>query len=155
MKAAEQLHHMGQSLWLDNITRWLLISGTLERYIRELSIGRLTSNPNIFEHAIRDTGFYDEATCAKMQAGQSGEKLFFELALEDLTKAADPFGPVLAATNCVDGDEARYQTCFSLLLDNCEYNHTWLQKQGEACVESHSCSFGPISAAWPSARTTS
>ena len=61
MKPTEQLHHMGQSLWLDNITRGLLTSGTLERYIRDLSITGLTSNPSIFDHAIRDTGFYDEA----------------------------------------------------------------------------------------------
>ena len=79
MKATEQLHRMGQSLWLDNITRGLLTSGTLERYIRELSITGLTSNPSIFDHAIRDTGFYDEAIRGKMQAGaRPAEKLFFE-----------------------------------------------------------------------------
>ena len=71
MKPTEQLHHMGQSLWLDNITRGLLTSGTLERYIRELSITGLTSNPSIFDHAIRDTGFYDEAIRGKMQAARA------------------------------------------------------------------------------------
>ena len=107
MKATEQLHRMGQSLWLDNITRGLLTSGTLERYIRELSITGLTSNPSIFDHAVRDTGFYDEAIHTKMQttpAGEKpGEKLFFELALEDLTKAADLFRPIHDATKGVDG----------------------------------------------------
>jgi transaldolase len=103
MKATEQLHQMGQSLWLDNITRGLIASGTLERYVRELSITGLTSNPSIFDHAIRDTGFYDEAIRGKMQAAQGAEKLFFELALEDLTKAADLFRPTHDATNGVDG----------------------------------------------------
>jgi transaldolase len=107
MIATEQLHQLGQSLWLDNITRGLLTSGTLEHYIRELSITGLTSNPSIFDHAIRDTGFYDEAIRAKMQGAQTGEKtseeLFFELALEDLTKAADLFRPIHDATNGVDG----------------------------------------------------
>ena len=72
MKATDQLHRMGQSLWLDNITRGLLTSGTLERYIRELSISGLTSNPSIFDHAIGDTGFYDDAIRAKRDAAQSG-----------------------------------------------------------------------------------
>jgi transaldolase len=103
MKATEQLHQMGQSLWLDNITRGLIASGTLERYIRELSITGLTSNPSIFDRAIRDTGFYDEAIRGKMQASPGAEKLFFELALEDLTKAADLFRPTHDATNGVDG----------------------------------------------------
>lgn len=103
MKATEQLHRMGQSLWLDNITRGLLTSGTLERYIRELSITGLTSNPSIFDHAIRDTRFYDGAIRGKVQAAQGAEKLFFELALEDLTRAADLFRPIHDATNGVDG----------------------------------------------------
>jgi transaldolase len=103
MKATEQLHRMDQSLWLDNITRGLLTSGTLERYIHELSITGLTSNPSIFDHAIRDTGFYDEAIRAKTETAQAGEKLFFELALEDLTTAADLFRPIHDATNGVDG----------------------------------------------------
>src|SRR5664279_3848488 len=87
MTPTEQLHHLGQSLWLDNITRGLLTSGTLERYIRDLSITGLTSNPSIFDHAIRDTRFYDEAIRGKMQPARASEDLFFELALEDLTKA--------------------------------------------------------------------
>ena len=103
MKATEQLHHLGQSLWLDNITRGLLTSGTLERYIRELSITGLTSNPSIFDHAIRNANFYDEAIRAKMRGAPAIEKLFFELALEDLTKAADLFRPIHDATNGVDG----------------------------------------------------
>ena len=103
MKATEQLHHMGQSLWLDNITRGLLTSGTLERYIRDLSITGLTSNPSIFDRAIRDTGFYDNAIRGKIEAAQGAEKLFSELALEDLTHAADLFRPIHDATNGVDG----------------------------------------------------
>jgi transaldolase len=103
MKATEQLHHIGQSLWLDNITRGLLTSGTLERYIRELSITGLTSNPSIFEHAIRDAGFYDEAIQWKIQAAQSVEALFFELAVDDLKKAADLFRSVHETTKGVDG----------------------------------------------------
>jgi len=100
VKVTEQLHRMGQSLWLDNITRGLLTSGTLERYIRDLSITGLTSNPSIFDHAIRDTSFYDEAIRGKTKPA---EKLFFDLALEDLTKAADLFRPIHDATNGVDG----------------------------------------------------
>jgi len=103
MKPTEQLHHMGQSLWLDNMTRELLTSGTLERYIRDLSITGLTSNPSIFDHAIRDTRFYDEAIRAKMQPTGVSEDLFFELALEDLTRAADLFRPIHDATNGLDG----------------------------------------------------
>jgi len=103
MTATEQLRQMGQSLWLDNITRGLLTSGTLERYIRELSITGLTSNPSIFDHAIRDTAFYDEAVRGKMQSSPAIEELFFDLALEDLTKAADLFRPVHDATNGMDG----------------------------------------------------
>ncbi|MEO8338558.1 MAG: transaldolase [Nitrospirota bacterium] len=100
-KPTEQLHNMGQSLWLDNITRGLLTSGTLERYIRELSITGHTSNPSIFDHAIRDTGFYDEAIRGKPV--ELSEELFFELALDDLTKAADLFGTIHDATNGLDG----------------------------------------------------
>jgi len=103
MKATEQLHRMGQSLWLDNITRGLLTSGTLERYIRELSVTGLTSNPSIFDHAIGDTEFYDDAIRTKMQGSLSGEQLFFELAVEDLTKAADLFRHVHDDTKGVDG----------------------------------------------------
>ncbi|MHB1331975.1 MAG: transaldolase [Sulfuriferula sp.] len=103
MKATQQLHDLGQSLWLDNITRELLTSGTLARYISELSVTGLTSNPTIFEHAIKDGDFYDTAIRQKALAGKSGEALFFELALEDLTQAADLFRPVYDATEGVDG----------------------------------------------------
>lgn len=103
MKATQQLHDLGQSLWLDNITRELLTSGTLARYISELSVTGLTSNPTIFEHAIKNSDFYDDAIRKKALAGKSGEALFFELALEDLTKAADLFCPVHNATGGIDG----------------------------------------------------
>lgn len=103
MKATQQLHHLGQSLWLDNITRGLLTSGTLGRYISELSVTGLTSNPTIFDQAIGNAGFYDAAIRQKALAGKSGEALFFELALEDLTQAADLFRPVHDATGGVDG----------------------------------------------------
>jgi len=103
MKATQQLHDLGQSLWLDNITRGLLTSGTLARYISELSVTGLTSNPTIFEHAIKNSDFYDDAIRKKALAGKSGEALFFELALEDLTKAADLFRPVHDASGGIDG----------------------------------------------------
>ncbi len=103
MKANQQLHDLGQSLWLDNITRELLTSGTLRRYIKELSVTGLTSNPTIFDKAIKDGGFYDDAIQQKAAAGTSGEALFFELALEDLTRAADLFRPVHDATGGTDG----------------------------------------------------
>ncbi len=103
MNATQQLHDLGQSLWLDNITRALLTSGTLGRYIRELAVTGLTSNPTIFDHAIKDGGFYDAAIRKKTLAGESGESLFFELALEDLTQAADLFRPIHDATGGVDG----------------------------------------------------
>lgn len=103
MKPAQQLHDLGQSIWLDNITRDLLTSGTLGRYIAEFAITGLTSNPTIFEQAIVKTDFYDEAIRQKTRYGVAGETLFFELALEDLTRAADLFRPVHDATGGVDG----------------------------------------------------
>ncbi len=103
MKATQLLHDAGQSLWLDNITRALLASGGLRRYIDELSITGLTSNPTIFDHAIKNSHDYDAAIREKTAAGTSGEGLFFELALEDLTRAADLFRPIHRATNGVDG----------------------------------------------------
>jgi transaldolase len=103
MKATQQLHDAGQSLWLDNITRSLLTGGTLARYIGELSVTGLTSNPTIFDHAIKNSHDYDAAIREKTAAGLSGEALFFELALEDLTRAADLFRPIHQATNGVDG----------------------------------------------------
>src|SRR5690606_41257949 len=89
MNPTQQLHALGQSLWLDNITRELLTSGTLARYIKEFTVTGLTSNPSIFDHAIRNSDFYDAGIRKKAAAGKSGEALFFELALEDLTQAAD------------------------------------------------------------------
>ena len=103
MKATQLLHDEGQSLWLDNITRDLLDSGTLKRYINELSITGLTSNPTIFDHAIKNSATYDSAITQKMRQGVSGEALFFELALEDLTRAADLFRAIHEKTNGVDG----------------------------------------------------
>jgi transaldolase len=103
MNATQQLHDLGQSLWLDNITRALLTSGTLSRYIREFAVTGLTSNPTIFDQAIKSAGFYDDAIRKKSAEGKSGEALFFELALEDLTQAADLFRPIHDATGGVDG----------------------------------------------------
>jgi transaldolase len=103
MKATQKLHEMGQSLWLDNVTRDLLTSGTLLRYIDELSVTGLTSNPTIFDHAIKNSTAYDEAIRRKLKEGKSGEQLFFELALEDITRAADLLRPVWERTNGLDG----------------------------------------------------
>jgi transaldolase len=103
MKATETLHDRGQSLWLDNITRDLLETGTLARYINELSVTGLTSNPTIFDHAIKNSSSYDAAIRKKVKEGKSGEELFFELALEDLTRAADLFRPIWDRTRGVDG----------------------------------------------------
>ena len=103
MNAARQLHDLGQSLWLDNITRGLLASGTLARYIEEFAVTGLTSNPTIFDHAIESADFYDDAIHTKSLAGKSGEALFIELALEDLIRAADLFRPIHDATGGVDG----------------------------------------------------
>ena len=103
MKATQQLHDLGQSLWLDNITRGLLTKGTLLHYISELSVTGLTSNPTIFDHAIKNTEFYDDAILQKVREGKSGEQLFFELALEDLIHAADLFRPIHDGTDRADG----------------------------------------------------
>jgi transaldolase len=103
MKATQLLHNLGQSLWLDNITRDLLNSGTLRRYIDELSVTGLTSNPTIFDHAITNSSAYDASIRKKLKEGKSGEDLFFELALEDLTQAADLYRPTHEKTNGVDG----------------------------------------------------
>ena len=103
MKATEQLHELGQSLWLDNITRELLTSGTLQRYIDELSVTGLTSNPSIFDHAITHSKAYDEEIGRQADAGKTIEALFFELAIQDLTQAADMFAPIHRRTAGVDG----------------------------------------------------
>jgi transaldolase len=102
-KATQLLHDEGQSLWLDNITRGLLNGGTLKRYIDELSITGLTSNPTIFDHAIKNSSDYDADIADGVRKGKSGEALFFDLALEDLTRAADLFRPIHEKTNGVDG----------------------------------------------------
>jgi transaldolase len=103
MKATQHLHDLGQSLWLDNITRDLLDSGTLKRYIDELSVTGVTSNPTIFDHAIKDSAGYDAAIRTKLGDGISAETLFFGLALEDLSRAADFFRPIHDQTDGVDG----------------------------------------------------
>src|SRR4029077_2707949 len=103
MKAPEILHERGQSLWLDNITRDLLDTGTLARYIGELSVTGLTSNPTIFDHAIKYSAPDDAAIRERVGEGKSDEELFFELALEDLTRAADLFRPIWDRTRGVDG----------------------------------------------------
>jgi transaldolase len=103
MKPTRTLHDVGQSLWLDNVTRELLSSGTLQRYIDELSVTGLTSNPTIFDHAIKNSPAYDDDIARKAPAAKSGEDLFFELALADLVRAADLFQPVFARTDGVDG----------------------------------------------------
>ena len=100
MKATQTLHDAGQGLWLDNITRDLLTSGTLQSYIDELSVTGLTSNPTIFDKAIESTPAYDEAI---MASDRTGEDLFFELAIDDLRQAADLFLPIHERTNGVDG----------------------------------------------------
>jgi transaldolase len=103
VKAIQRLRDLGQSLWLDNITRQLLTDGTLLHYMNDFSVTGLTSNPTIFDHAIKNGGFYDEAIRRKTAEGKSGEPLFFDLALEDLTQAADLFRPVHDRTDGVDG----------------------------------------------------
>lgn len=103
MKPTQRLHELGQSLWLDNITRDLLDGGTLKRYIDDLSVTGLTSNPTIFNQAIKGSSAYDAPIRQRLEAGKAGEDLFFEVALEDITRAADLFRPVYDRTNGVDG----------------------------------------------------
>ncbi len=103
MKATQLLHNLGQSLWLDNITRDLLNSGTLKRYIDQLSVTGLTSNPTIFDHAIKNSHTYDVSIRERLAKGETGESLFFDVALDDLTRAADLFRPAHDRTNGVDG----------------------------------------------------
>src|SRR5579862_7424740 len=99
MNPTRKLHDLGQSLWLDNITRDLLNTGTLKRYIDDLSVTGLTSNPTIFDHAIKNSSAYDAAIAGLLRSGKSGEELFFELALDDITRAAHEFLPVYYKTN--------------------------------------------------------
>ena len=103
MKATTLLHNLGQAIWLDNITRDLLTNGQLKRYIDEYSVTGLTSNPTIFNQAIKNSTAYDAAIRQKVKEGKSGEALFFDLALEDLTQAADLFRPIWDMTNGVNG----------------------------------------------------
>src|SRR5262245_21903793 len=103
MKPTATLHDLGQSLWLDNVTRALLSSGTLQRYIAELSLTGLTSNPTIFDHAIKNSADYDADIAGKAPTSRSREDLFFELALADLGQAADLFRPTFDRTDGVDG----------------------------------------------------
>lgn len=97
------LHRLGQSLWLDNITRGMLDDGTLARYIRDLHVTGLTSNPTIYNLAVKNTAFYDDAIRAQVRSGRSAEAIFFDLALEDLTRAADLFRPIHDRTGGLDG----------------------------------------------------
>jgi transaldolase len=106
MIATQLLHNLGQSLWLDNITRDLLNSGTLKRYIDELSVTGLTSNPTIFDHALKNSSAYDATIRKNLDDRKSGEKLFFEVALEDITRAADLFRSIYDLT---DGDACEGQ----------------------------------------------
>jgi transaldolase len=101
--APSKLQNLGQSLWLDNITRDMLDSGTLKRYIDELSITGLTSNPTIFDNAISKSSWYDKEICKQLDAGVVGEELFFKLAIQDLGRAAELFLPVYERTGTVDG----------------------------------------------------
>jgi transaldolase len=103
MRPTKALHELGQSLWLDNVTRELLNSGTLQGYIDDFSVTGLTSNPTIFDHAIKNSATYDGDIARKAPSAKSREDLFFELALADLTRAAELFQPVFARTDGVDG----------------------------------------------------
>ncbi len=103
MIATEKLHDLGQSLWLDNINRDLLASGSLERYVGEFCVTGLTSNPTIFHQAIKGSAAYDAAIREKLGLGRSPEELFFDLALDDLTRAADLFEPIHTRSSAVDG----------------------------------------------------
>src|SRR5215471_3874363 len=103
MKPTKTLHDLGQSLWLDNITRDLLNSGTLQRYIDDLAVTGLTSNPTIFDQAIRKSAGYDSDIAALGPSVRAKEDLFFSLAVADLARAADLFRPTFTRTDGVDG----------------------------------------------------
>jgi transaldolase len=118
MNATQSLHDLGQSLWLDNITRELLDDGTLERYIREYAITGLTSNPSIFEAAVGKGSSYDASIAAQARAGAGPEDAFIAVALEDLRRAADLFRPVFDATGGRDGWVSMEVS--PLLADDCE-----------------------------------
>lgn len=101
--APHHLHRLGQSIWLDNITRGMLDDGTLARYAGDLSVTGLTSNPTIYNLAVKNTPFYDSAIAAGRRAQATAEGLFFDLALDDLCRAADLFRPVHDRTGGLDG----------------------------------------------------
>jgi len=103
LKTTLLLHNLDQSIWLDNITRDHLNNGTISKYIDELSITGLTSNPTIFDQAIKNSDSYDDNIRSGLKKGLSAEEIFFELALEDLTRAADLFRPIYNRSNTVDG----------------------------------------------------
>jgi hypothetical protein len=103
MRGTQLLHDLGQSIWIDNITRDMVQSGTLKRYIDEFSVRGLTSNPTIFDHAIKSSSSYDASIRDELAQGKSGERLFFDLALADVTRAADLLRPTHESTNAVDG----------------------------------------------------
>src|ERR1700759_4777158 len=103
MKATQQLHDIGQSLWLDNITREILDDGTLKRYIDELSVTGLTSNPTIFDKAMSKGEAYNDDMGRLMSSGKTTEDAFFEMAIDDLRRAADLFAPIHERTATVDG----------------------------------------------------
>jgi hypothetical protein len=103
MRSTQKLHEMGQSLWLDNISRGLLTSGTPRRYIQDFSVTGLASNPTIFDLALKNSHDYDDSIRQKLKECKSGEALFFELALEDLSQAPELFRPIHDQTTSVDG----------------------------------------------------
>jgi transaldolase len=103
MKPTRTLHDLGQSIWLDNVTRALLNSGTLQRYVERLSVTGLTSNPTIFDHAIKNSSDYDADIARKAPSAKSRESLFFDLALADLARAAKLFQPIYERTDRIDG----------------------------------------------------
>jgi len=103
MKPTQQLHELGQSLWLDNITRQMLDNGTLKRYINELSVTGLTSNPTIFDHAMSKGDAYNDDMGRLLSSGMTTEDAFFEMAIDDLRRAADLFAAIHERTATVDG----------------------------------------------------
>src|SRR5690348_5665058 len=107
MNPTRQLHDLGQSIWLDNITRGMLNGGTLAKYIADYNVTGLTSNPSIFDKAISGGTDYDDAIAKLIADGREGEELFFELALQDLTRAADLFKPAHGASHGADGFVSR------------------------------------------------
>jgi transaldolase len=99
----KHLNEKGQSIWLDNITRKMIDDGTLKRYIDELSVTGLTSNPSIFDSAIAKTEYYDSSIAKDGSRDITDEELFFSLAVEDIQRAADLFMPLYKKTNGLDG----------------------------------------------------